>query len=53
MLSLGQYHKQLLAMRAGSGLEGIEVGPILGRGSYGRVYKGQFSFTLPSLERGG
>jgi hypothetical protein len=25
VLALGQYHKQLLAMRAGSGLEGIEV----------------------------
>lgn len=26
VVALGQYHKQLLAMRAGSGLEGIEVG---------------------------
>ena len=26
VLALGQYHKQLLAMRTGSGLEGIEVG---------------------------
>jgi hypothetical protein len=25
VLALGQYHKQLLAMRTGSGLEGIEV----------------------------
>ena len=41
VMSLGAYHKQLLAMRASSGLEGIEVGPILGRGSYGRVYKGE------------
>lgn len=38
-MTLSAYHKQLLAMRVGSGLEGIEVGPMLGRGSYGRVYK--------------
>lgn len=39
VMTLSAYHKQLLAMRVGSGLEGIEVGPMLGRGSYGRVYK--------------
>lgn len=32
-------HRQLLQSRGGSGLDGVEVGPMLGRGSYGRVYK--------------
>lgn len=33
------HHQQLLRMRL-EGLDGIEIGPSLGRGSYGRVYKG-------------
>lgn len=36
---LGDQHHRLMRMRL-EGLEGIEVGPSLGRGSYGRVYKG-------------
>ena len=36
----GEHHLRLLRMRASADLEGIEVGPELGRGSYGRVYKG-------------
>ena len=38
--ALGDYHQHLLKMRLEGGLEGIEMGPILGRGSFGRVYKG-------------
>lgn len=30
----------LLRNRSSGGLAGVEVGPLLGRGSYGRVYKG-------------
>ena len=30
-----------LRMRLEGGLEGIELGPLLGRGSYGKVYKGE------------
>jgi hypothetical protein len=37
---LGDYHQHLLKMRLQGGLEGVEMGPMLGRGSYGRVYKG-------------
>lgn len=33
--------QQLLRHRAADGLAGVEVGPLLGRGSYGRVYKGK------------
>ena len=36
----GEHHLRLLRMRESADLEGIEVGPELGRGSYGRVYKG-------------
>ena len=36
---LSDQHHRLMRMRL-EGLEGIEVGPSLGRGSYGRVYKG-------------
>ena len=39
-MSAGEHHLRLLRMRASADLEGIEVGPELGRGSYGRVYKG-------------
>ena len=44
--ALGDYHQHLLKMRLEGGLEGIEMGPILGRGSFGRVYKG--TALLPS-----
>ena len=36
---LSEVHSHLLAMRLQSGLEGVEVGPQIGRGSYGCVYK--------------
>jgi hypothetical protein len=36
---LSDQHHRLMRMRL-EGLEGIEIGPSLGRGSYGRVYKG-------------
>lgn len=35
----GDHHSYLLKMRMEGGLEGIEIGPLLGRGSYGKVYK--------------
>lgn len=34
---LGDHHGYLLRMRLEGGLEGIELGPQLGRGSYGKV----------------
>jgi hypothetical protein len=37
---LGDHHGYLLRMRLEGGLDGIELGPQLGRGSYGKVYKG-------------
>ena len=36
---LSDQHHRLMRMRL-EGLDGIEIGPSLGRGSYGRVYKG-------------
>ena len=36
---LSDQHHRLMRMRL-DGLDGIEIGPSLGRGSYGRVYKG-------------
>lgn len=48
---MGQHlaaHRALLAARAGSGLDGVEVGPMLGRGSYGRVYRCA-QVSLPSI----
>lgn len=38
---LGDHHGYLLRMRLEGGLEGIEIGPIMGRGSYGKVFKGE------------
>jgi hypothetical protein len=38
---LSDQHHRLMRMRL-EGLDGIEIGPSLGRGSYGRVYKGVF-----------
>lgn len=37
---LRDHHGYLLRMRMEGGLEGIALGPLLGKGSYGRVYKG-------------
>ena len=37
---LGDHHGYLLRMRLEGGLDGIELGPQLGRGSYGKVFKG-------------
>ena len=39
-MQLTDHHLRLLRMRTTSDLEGIELGPELGRGSYGKVYKG-------------
>ncbi len=36
---LGDLHGYLLRMRLEGGLEDIEIGPIMGRGSYGKVFK--------------
>lgn len=49
----GLDHAQLLKMRMEGGLEGIEKGPLLGRGSYGRVFKGishNFLLALHTVE---
>ncbi len=39
----------LLAARAGPGLDGVEVGPMLGSGSYGRVYRCACCSPLPHV----
>lgn len=39
-VQLTDHHLRLLRMRTSADLEGIELGPELGRGSFGRVYKG-------------
>ena len=33
--------QDLLRQRAEAGLEALELGPLIGRGSFGRVYKGE------------
>ena len=40
-MQMEQNIASLLRNRSSGGLAGVEVGPLLGRGSYGRVYKGQ------------
>ncbi len=45
---MGDYNQHLLKMRLQGGLEGVELGPILGRGSYGRVYKGATAVLRPT-----
>lgn len=45
----GASHSQLLKLRMEGGLEGIELGPLLGRGSYGRVFKGAAPRTPPHI----
>eukprot|EP00208_Stichococcus_sp_RCC1054_P001625 CAMPEP_0206147012 /NCGR_PEP_ID=MMETSP1473-20131121/32126_1 /ASSEMBLY_ACC=CAM_ASM_001109 /TAXON_ID=1461547 /ORGANISM="Stichococcus sp, Strain RCC1054" /LENGTH=1059 /DNA_ID=CAMNT_0053543779 /DNA_START=733 /DNA_END=3909 /DNA_ORIENTATION=+ len=50
---MGQHlaaHRALLAARAGSGLDGVEVGPMLGRGSYGRVYRGRWHGAMVAIK---
>ncbi len=37
---LAEYHQTLMKLRLEGGLDGIELGPVLGQGSFGRVYKG-------------
>ena len=43
--------RDLLRARSEAPLEALELGPIIGRGSFGRVYRGQaaayFSSSLP------
>lgn len=43
-------HAQLLGMRMQHGLEGVEVGPLLGKGSYGSVFKGRWRGTLVAIK---
>ena len=38
---LAEYHQTLMKLRLEGGLDGIELGPVLGQGSFGRVYKGE------------
>lgn len=47
---LADHHGYLLRMRMEGGLEGIELGPLLGRGSYGRVYKGRWKGALVAIK---
>ena len=42
---LNEYHQTLMKLRLEGGLDGIELGPVLGQGSFGRVYKGT-TFTV-------
>lgn len=42
-------HEYLIKMRMEGGLNGIKIGPQLGKGSYGRVFKGDPSRTPGSL----
>jgi hypothetical protein len=37
---MNEYHQTLMKLRLEGGLDGIELGPVLGQGSFGRVYKG-------------
>ena len=46
----GANHSHLLKMRMEGGLEGIELGPLLGKGSYGRVFKGGAPSVALSLQ---
>ncbi|KAK9794907.1 hypothetical protein WJX73_003974 [Symbiochloris irregularis] len=40
----------LLRHRSSGGLAGVEVGPLLGRGSYGRVYKGRWKGVAVAIK---
>lgn len=48
--SLEDMHSQLLGMKLQHGLDGVEVGPLLGRGSYGSVFKGRWRGTLVAIK---
>ena len=42
-------HEYLIKMRTEGGLNGIKIGPQLGKGSYGRVFKGDPWLTPQQL----
>lgn len=44
-------HMGLLGMRLQHGLEGVEIGPVLGQGSFGCVYKGEDPVAIHGLRR--
>ena len=48
-MQLTDHHLRLMRMRTTSDLEGIELGPELGRGSYGKVYKGASCTPSPAV----
>ena len=45
---MSEYHQTLMKLRLEGGLDGIELGPVLGQGSFGRVYKGTPA-AIPAL----
>ena len=46
---LNEYHATLMKLRLEGGLDGIELGPVLGQGSFGRVYKGTELKSNPEI----
>ena len=48
---LNEYHQTLMKLRLEGGLDGIELGPVLGQGSFGRVYKGAVSIPHTRARR--
>ena len=44
------HHSILLSFRRFGLIDGLEVGELLGRGSYGRVYKGRWNGALVAIK---